>query len=151
MKGSIFKRTWPLAFAVVISLFSTLGYASCSNSTLNGTYGFSFDGFEGISSRTPLPISQFVPLAAAGTFEFDGSGGVTDNHTASYGGLLKNVSQNGTYQINGDCTGTATFNLCPLGCPSVTTWDLIVVNGGQEIRFLVTGDSRVMEGSMTKE
>lgn len=109
MKRSIFKKS-PLAFASVIFLFSMLGYASCSNSTLNGTYGFSFDGLGGISSKTPLPISQFVPLAAARTFEFDGSGGVTDNHTASYGGLLKTVSQNvGTYQINGDCTGTATF------------------------------------------
>ncbi len=152
----VFRRAFALALPFVILMLSAFSHASCS--IPNGTYGFSFHGLEGISPNAPLPISQFVPLAAAGTFTFtpnslgNSSGSVADNHTVSYGGLFKSVSQTGTFQINEtDCTGTASFELCPVGCPSPTTWNLVIVNGGREIRFLVTGDSRVIEGTMTKQ
>jgi len=47
----------------------------CSASTITGVYGFAIAGLASSSfSGQPQQIAEFVPLAAAGTFSFDGHG-----------------------------------------------------------------------------
>ena len=118
----------------------------CTASTIGATYGFALDGL-GTSSRDVAHVGGFVPVAAAGTFSFNsGAGTVSRALTFDFGGLITSgVSDSGTYTVNSDCTGAATF-------PDVSeTFNLVIVSGGNEIKFILTAPGTVTAGSMTKQ
>ncbi len=120
---------------------------SCTASTIGGTYGFAFLDGLGTSSRDVPHIGGFVPVAAAGTFSFNsGTGTVSRAFTFDFGGVITpGVSDSGPYTVNADCTGTATF-------PDVNeTFNLVIVSGGNEIKFILTAPGTVTAGSMTKQ
>jgi hypothetical protein len=117
----------------------------CTVSTIGGTYGFAYDGL-GTSSRNVPHIGAFIPVAAAGTFSFDGVGTVSRAFTFSLAGeIITGVSESGTYTVSSsDCTGSATF-------PSGETFNLVIVSGGNEIKFILAAPGTVVAGSMTKQ
>jgi hypothetical protein len=69
------------------------GAATCSTSTLNGSYGFYRTG------ETPGG-----PLAAVGKIIFDGNGNQTTKQTASISGEFETSKSSGRYEIAADCT-----------------------------------------------
>jgi hypothetical protein len=83
-------------FGVLAVLVVAMGSASaaCSNSNLNGTYGFTVR-------------NSVNPLASIGTFTADGAGNITSGQvTQSNNGADSSVTFSGTYTIRNDCTGT---------------------------------------------
>lgn len=75
------------------------GKAVCTKAGMKGTFGFRGGGFS----------SSLSPYAWAGQIKLDGVGGVTGTETASFGGTIQTYSLPGTYSVNSNCTGTATF------------------------------------------
>lgn len=87
-----------IGLGIVAVLIAATGSASasCSNSSLDGTYGF--------SAR-----ESSTPLASIGTFTADGAGNITSGQvTQSNNGTISSVTFSGTYTISNDCTGTIT-------------------------------------------
>ena len=102
------------AFTSVIACVSLPELASaakktCTNSWLNGSYVLSIGGF-----ITPAPPPQFQlgvysPVAIVGTFTFDGKGHAARSLMVNAAGQPFHVSDSGAYQLNPDCSGTASF------------------------------------------
>jgi hypothetical protein len=76
--------------------------ATCSNATLTGSYGFSFNGFDRASSNS----MTYVPFAGAGVATFDGVGSVTAEFSVSTNGSIgSDPDYTGTYTVNANCSG----------------------------------------------
>jgi hypothetical protein len=114
-----------LLFAVALlvspAIAQNVGTAAtsvCTNATVKGTYGFQREG------RT-----SNGPLTAVGIAVFDGQGSSVAQQTISRAGTFEEVTnQTATYNINPDCTGTATDPES-----GVVFVKLVVVHNGSEI------------------
>jgi hypothetical protein len=113
--------------------------------SLNANCGFSFEGFTTDGPPNPVKLGVFSPVAAAGTITFEPNGALSRSFTASVGGAIFPVVDSGSYSINPDCTFTA--NLPEVG----ETWNLILVNGGKQIEFLVNTPGRVGAGILSQQ
>jgi hypothetical protein len=96
-----------MSVIATISLSSLFGLsvgaqaqAACTNTSLKGDFGFTCQGaFSG------------QPAAEIGIATYDGKGNVSGRSTISVNGtILKDVPFEGTYTLNADCTGVATFS-----------------------------------------
>ena len=94
-------------------------------------------------SRQPQQIGEFVPLAAAGTFSFDGYGTTSRSFTLSYGGAIFPVSDSGPYTVNSDCTVSATY--------SDGTWNMVIIGDGKEIKAMNASPGVVVQGVLTRQ
>ena len=133
-------RPFPFA-AAVVSLFlaasalwgqSSVFQTACSNSTLEGDYGFSVSGMK--PSGPGAPVETIVGVAMT---HFDGNGMLTqtDNIHGSITGLpTPDRPGTGTYSINANCTGT--MILTNQGSPTLTL-RIVVVDNGNEVRTAV--------------
>lgn len=116
----------------------------CNASTIKGAYGFAIDGLSGPSfSGNPQQIGEFVPLAAAGTFSFDGHGTTSRSFTLSYGGAVFPVRDSGPYTVNSDCTVSATY--------SDGTWNMVIIGHGKEIKAMNASPGAVVQGILTRQ
>ena len=108
-----YVRTFALSLPLVLAgagsaLAAEAGAASdapvtCSEATLRGTYLFATNGL------TVHGKSQ-VPFAASGYEVYDGHGHVKDTVSFSVNGkITRHQRLAGTYTVNADCTGTATY------------------------------------------
>lgn len=101
---------------------------SCSNATLDGTYGFQRNG----------QTSQ-GPITAVGLIVFDGRGNFVDQQTIARSGKFSTVTdQTGTYEVKPDCTGTETD---PTGAVFATI--VVVHNGGEVLGMSMTPGNNV--------
>lgn len=122
------------AMAVVGSAGASPGRAvrattSCGLATLHGTYLFQGNG-------TTINNSNFngpVPIAYAGSFDFDGAGHITQGLiTSNINGIaIRGIPFTGTYTVAANCSGTfaigdATYN------------DLYVARSGDEFTYIQT-------------
>jgi len=97
---------------------------ACTNSTLHGSYAFTESGsIVGIGS-----------VAVAGVFEADGNGNLTTNDTVSLSGEIIQESLNFTYQVNSDCTGSASS--APKQEPA--HFNFVIINFGEEVTGIHT-------------
>ena len=116
----------------------------CNASTIKGTYGFAIGGLVSSSfSGQPQQIGDFVPLAAAVTFSFDGHATTSRSLTLSYGGAIFPVTDSGPYAVNSDCTVTATY--------SDGTWSMVIVGGGKEIKAMNASPGVVVQGVLSRQ
>ena len=78
--------------------------ASCTNSTIKGSYAFTIHG-QILTPNGPIPI---VGLART---TFDGNGNLTQLDTVAVNGHIALVwrPSTGTYTVNPNCTGTITL------------------------------------------
>ncbi len=112
---------------------------ACSNAKLHGNFGYT-------STGTLLPV--YVPPPFAGPFgevgrqTFDGNGNTHATATLSANGNISQVTIEGTYEVNPDCTGSMTLNVSPLG--ATVHADFVVDDHGSEIRAIGT-DPGVVE------
>jgi hypothetical protein len=116
----------------------------CNATTIKGPYGFAIGGLASSSfTGQPQQIGDFVPLAAAGTFSFDGHGTTSRSLTLSYGGVILPVTDSGPYVVNSDCTATATY--------SDGTWNMVIVGGGKEIKAMNASPGVVVQGVLSRQ
>ena len=94
-------------------------------------------------SQNPQQIGKFVPLAAAGTFSFDGHGTTSRSFTLSYGGAIFPVSDSGPYTVNSDWTVSATY--------SDGTWKMVIIGHGKEIKAINASPGAVVQGILTRQ
>jgi len=88
------------------------GLCPRQNATLRGTY----------MSHGTGTVVGFGPVAAVGTIIYDGDGNLANPFTISLNGTISRMTQNGSYTMNRDCTGT-------------------VVQGGSHYDFVVAPDA----------
>ncbi len=139
---SFILATVPLLALALLAPAKTQG--ECSNATLKGSYGFTLSGFLLDHPGVPL-LGGTLAFAESGVRTFDGAGNFSDSHTvASLAGTIFQPAATGTYSVNSDCTGS-------MNVGTSLTEDFTIVNGGQEVEFIVSTPGRVMLGSLKKQ
>jgi hypothetical protein len=107
--------------------------ATCSEATLHGTYLFAYDGVE-------IKDDEHTPFAVAGYEVYDGEGNVTSFSSSSTGGeISSNNTTSGTYSVNEDCTGTASYE-------DGTHYDQFIAPDGSLFTFVQTDPGVVAAG-----
>ena len=97
--------------------------SGCTDSTLTGNYGFTFNGFQ-IQHG-----SRSVPFVGGGVVTFDGAGNVSASFAASSNGTIStNNTYAATYTVNSDCTGSMTATPGSGG----DNFALVILGGGAE-------------------
>ncbi len=134
MKHNIPATAFLMVFAAmfVVSTVTPARAAdsACSLSRAAGHYGF-------LDSGTVVGVGA---RAAVGLLTFDAEGNISGPVTASLGGSVTGTTLSGTYSVNPDCTGTASFgefdqsNNLILTATVAIVWDANM----QEARFLFT-------------
>ena len=102
----------------------------CSSAGAAGKYAFSDHG----------TIVNVGPRAAVGLLTFKASGKVEGPVTASLNGDITQATLSGTYVVNPDCSGTATFGEYDSSGNLILTATVAIVwdAGMREARFLFT-------------
>jgi len=121
---------------------------TCTVARIKGSYGFSQLG--SIVGIAPTPI----PAADVGVFHADGKGNLTGSEVVNVGGqIFSDTFTDGKYEVNPDCTGTATWiAVFSDGRPSQTrTARLVVTNKFREIHILSTAPGTVLVGIARKQ
>lgn len=77
-----------------------------------------------------------------GVFRFDGKGNFSGKQSSSRGGKIGREKLQGVYVLDGDCTGTMSFNSI-LTSGSQVHWDLYVTADGKRGNII-----RMDEGNM---
>ena len=110
---------------------------SCSNATLNGSFGYTNTG-------TILAGPGAGPFGGVGRQTFDGKGNTEATATVSVNGNISHATIKGTYVMNSNCTGTMTL-LVTTGTETFTNHvDLVIVHGGAEFRAINTDPGIVL-------
>jgi len=122
-----------LLTAVALTLLSPIGaQASCSTSTISGTYGFAVQGF---TLKPGDPVAKSTSYALIGTVTFNAYGTVNRAFTLDAAGQVTSVDTNaGTYTVNPNCSGSIAFD-APFG---LETFSFTIVGKGAAILFLNT-------------
>ena len=109
------------------------GGGSCNLSNLKGKYGIFANG----TVVTPPPGVPAGPFATVGSMEVNEYGSATVKLTRSFNGVITRETLSGVLTMNADCSGTAVFG-------GVRTFDIISVEGGQELQFIQTNPGSVV-------
>ena len=117
----------------------------CSNATLHGSFGYTSTGTL-LPSYVPPPFAG--PFAEVGRQTFDGNGDTEATATLSANGNINQVTIQGTYTVNPDCTGSMTLNVSPLD--ATVQADFVIDDDGAELRVIGT-DSGVVESRVYKK
>jgi hypothetical protein len=105
----------------------------CSNATLRGDYGRLSSGVR------PAPANPALTESFVGTGlrSYDGNGGFTEI-SSSHGQItpaIRDTPGRGTYEVNADCTGTATIFI--EGAPFPIETSFVIVDQGEEVQHAV--------------
>lgn len=152
VKNSIFpalcKATISLNLALVM-LVPSARAEGCNSNDIQGKYGYSEQGsIEGISN-----------IVEVGTVSADGKGNLTGTGTLNTAlGLLSVIFENGSYQVNSDCTGAMEFDATLSYSPSGSELpdqpqrihNTFVISQGGEIRFINTQPGNSLIGTARK-
>ncbi|MGA8153141.1 MAG: hypothetical protein WB952_19475 [Terriglobales bacterium] len=128
-------RIASLLFATTIAL-GTVASATCSNSSVSGTYGFVASG----TTRKNQPTATVGQLTVIpGTPD----GTLSGTETLDVNGIVTTSPITGTYSIAASCAGTATIN-----APGITTahFRFEVVSGGHRIETVQTDKGAIVFG-----
>ena len=143
MKRAIARTTLVVAFATVFALGivsrAQAQAQGCSNDTLGGS---SF-GYTSTGTLLPIYAQHFAgPFAEVGTQSFNVNGNTQATATLSANGNIQQVTIQGTYTVNPDCTGSMTLYVLPF--QSTVHVYFVIDGGGAELRAIVT-DPGVVE------
>jgi hypothetical protein len=139
--------------AGILALASVCGaQPQCSQQTIRGTWvdvtrGTLFLTLPGATQATP------APMVGLGVFTIDHQGGFTARATSSVGGQITKGTIRGSFQVNSDCTATATFTIqmdgAPAALPGTGTEKLFISRAGNEMHSIpvkgVLGKSAALE------
>ena len=102
----------------------------CSESTLRGTFGFTFTG----TARTPNGPSQ---RGGIGRYVMDGQGNLVGAITSNADGVVLRRPLVGTYIVEADCTGSIAIDFTD-ALDGHATFDMVVDDDGNEFRTVST-------------
>ena len=105
-------------------------HRECSNVSLRGSFGFT-----SIGALITVPAPSAGPFTEIGRQTFDGRGTTDGTATLSANGNIRNVTFEGTYLVNPDCTGTMTLYVSPFN--STVNLDFVIDDDGAELRAIV--------------
>jgi hypothetical protein len=123
---------------------STGGDEGCSLSRLRGPYVLSINAYR--SSPTPpfFTLSAYSPEGILGILTFDGRGSVSRSLSVNFAGNPPSpVTDSGSYQINPDCSGSATFPA------NSDTWSFNIVDS-KSIAIVIMNPGEVGVGTLAK-
>lgn len=123
-----------LIMAVSITGVPAASAATCSNASINGTYGILSTGLDG----------SLQPATGINQVTVDGNGNATGVATKSLNGTIVQYTFTGTYQINKNCTGKAAWT----NQDKQTEHDNIYLNSGNQGAFLIQTDSNHVQTSV---
>jgi len=107
--------------------------AVCSNASVKGVYGILSSGLNG----------SLQPATSLNRIVADGAGNATGVATKSIDGTIVTYNLTGTYQVNKNCTGTATWT----NQNNETEHDNFFLNNGNKGAFLIQTDSNHVQSS----
>ncbi len=116
----------------------------CSNATLHGAYGLTIDAL-----TAPGPG---LPFRGVVLQRYDGNGHLTIRDHIVFNGTPETngwTPGTGTYAVNPDCTGQATYNLPSEGPPLKVHF--VVVEGGRKIRAVVDVNAITVTGEKVEQ
>ena len=112
------------------------GAAKCTNLGVKHTYSLEATGIV-------IGVGQ---VAVGGQLKLNGTGSITGTATLSLNGSIHSaVPVSGTYQINSNCTGSASFT--PQGLPTMNL-NLLVVNADKELMLIETDNGTIVTGTL---
>lgn len=141
-------RSMTLLVAVAVGTGLILGAApspavsQCGAKTLDGSYGFTVNGTNVGGALIPGPVS------AVGFATADGNGNLTGADTVSANGTIIRRTVSGTYNVNTNCTGQATFTD---NFGLTTHLDFVAAQSGLEFTFIQTDTGAVTTGTAKKQ
>ncbi len=116
--------------------------SGCSVASLSGNYGFTGSGFASLNHSAK---GAEAPVAYSGLENFDGAGNFSATFTVVNNGTISTgQTAAGTYTVNSDCTGTASF-------ATGGTFNLTVVSGGAELLVIQTDPGNTVTFDAKKE
>ena len=120
------------------------GGGSCSTRSLRGTYEIEFSGhFVNVVNS----VTTFVPVATLGTITLDGDGTFTIKDTASFGGQILSRVGSGVYNVESNCTGSATVTYTEGQPGRQAFFNLVVTDNGRDVRLIGTTPGSIVSGS----
>jgi hypothetical protein len=127
MRSGFWQGT--LAAAIVLPALSNAAWANgCSDATLQGEYAF------GATLYTPNGTNG-PPQVVTGIKIFDGNGNFIQHDYRGDSGDVPFGTEDGTYSVDPDCTGTMTIQLAP---GVVLDLKIVISNGGNHIHEVVS-------------
>ena len=128
MRHAITSAVTILSFLILFSLPARAGH--CSTAAAAGSYGFTLSG------TLILPTGP-VPIAAVGRANLDADGSASGTEARSVGGDYADETFTGTFNINSDCTGTATINFYESGqLVRTSVLSVVIDDDNREIRMV---------------
>ena len=116
----------------------------CSERTVRGTYAFALTG----------SVIAVGPIAASGTTTFDGKGKISITgaiNTTTLNPVIEGTFH-GTYVVNpDDCTATASVTTPGVFGFMELNFRAVIVNKGEEIRYLITNPGIVFAGATVRQ
>jgi len=119
-----------------------LAAEGCGLRSLNGAYGYAFQG-----QVIPPGTTEF-DAAIAGRIVFNAHGGLSGYEWDSTNGVQETLTFTGSYSVQPDCTGTATLVNSNGRTDHIT---LGLIEGGQEFNFTVTDPGVVITGRPSRQ
>ncbi len=113
-------------------------HKACSNVHLRGAYGFMASG----------TIVSVGPVSGVGLMIMDENGNVTGSQTKSLNGHITQESFSGTYKVQPDCTGSATFVFQPDG--STSNFDFVIVGENSSALRAIQTDPHTVVTTLAK-
>jgi hypothetical protein len=111
-------------------------HKECSVASLDGSFGFTSTG-----TLLALPAPLAGPFGEVGRQTFDGQGNTDATATISLNGNIKQLTIQGTYVVNADCTGSMTVLISPLGVTGHL--DFVIDDDEAEVRAIATGPGTI--------
>jgi hypothetical protein len=151
------EKETPMKHIATVVVFATLfvlgivpkaragEHEECSNATLRGSFGYSSTGTL-LDTYVPPPYAG--PFAEVGRQTFDGKGNTNATATLSANGNIQQVTIQGTYTVNADCTGSMTLYVLPF--QSTVHADFVIDDDGAGLRAIGT-DSGVVESRVYRK
>ncbi len=112
----------------------------CSVRSLRGSYGISGSG----------TVEGFGTLVNVGIVTFDGRGNLTLVDTVSIDGVIFDRRTPGTYEVDGNCTGTALLHIT---VPAMLEahFKFVLVSGRTAFQFMQTDPGSLLSGVGQKQ
>lgn len=108
-------------------------HGACSAATLHGSFGYTGTG---TLTLEYVPAPYAGPFAEVGRQTFDGGGNTNAIATLSANGNIQQVTVQGTYTVNANCTGVMTLYVIEL--QSTVHVNFVIDHDRKELRAIGT-------------
>jgi hypothetical protein len=127
-------RILRLSLLLLLAVVGTHLFAEdqCGKNSLNGAFGFAGMGL--VPQKTENGGLRYDPASQVGMVTYDGQGIVTVSMGVQYQGKTSPFNFSGTYDVNSNCTGKASFK--DTDGAEALIWNFVIVHSGQEIETI---------------